>query len=327
MNNNRLMKILLSGSIFLSVLSCDNEKDATPRPQPDGEALAENFTANIDDLRQEFTISADGGAITGAQGTALTFYGTFLTEGGQPVTGDVNIELIEIFDKASMVLTKKATNGKTEDGAIGTLVSGGEFFINATQDGQPLKIDGGFSIMAPTDNTGDVSNEMFLFAGKEECDGDKCELVWEQQADKRVEAGQGQGAGGEMSTYYYAFQSQFGWTNIDRWYSDPRPKTTIFVDVPEGYDDSNCVVYLSYDGEPTALARMDVYDDGTQLFTEHYGLIPIGLEVHFIFVSMVDDEWEYAIQGATIAEDHVEVINNVQTITEEQLTALINALP
>ncbi len=327
MNNNRLLKILLSGSIIFSAFACDNEKDATPKPQPDGEALAENFTANVEELRQEFTISSDGGAITGEQGTAITFYGNFLTQQGGAVTGDVDIELIEIFDKASMVLTKKATNGKTAEGAIGTLISGGEFFINATQEGQPLTIDGGFSIMAPTDNTGDLSNEMFLFAGKEECDGDKCELVWEQQADKRVEAGQGQGTGGEMGTYYYAFQNQFGWTNIDRWYSDPRPKTTIFVDVPEGYDDSNCVVYLSYDGEPTALARMDVYDDDTQLFTEHYGLIPIGLEVHFIFVSMVDDEWKYAIQGATIVENHVEVINNVQTITEEQLIALINALP
>jgi hypothetical protein len=327
MKNNQLLKILLGGSIFLSALSCDNDNEATPKPEPDGEALAENFIANVENLRQEFTITAGGGNVTGEQGTALTFYGGFLTQQGEPVTGDVDIELIEIFDKGSMVLTKKATNGKTEDGAIGTLISGGEFFVNATQGGQPLKIDGGFSIMVPTDNTGELSNDMFLFAGKEACDGDKCELVWEQQADKRVEAGQGQGTGGEMGSYYYAFQNQFGWTNIDRWYSDPRPKTTIFVDVPEGYDDSNSVVFLSYDGEPTALARMDVYDGDTKLFTEHYGLIPIGLEVHFIFVSMVDDEWTYAIQGATITENHVEEITDVQTITEEQLKALINALP
>jgi hypothetical protein len=97
--------------------------------------------------------------------------------------------------------------------------------------------------------------------------------------------------------------------------------------VPEGYDNTHCAVYLSYDGEPTALASFDVYNDGTDLFTEHYGLIPIGLQVHFIFVSVVDGQWNYAIQSATITANHVQVISNVQPITEAQLENLIDDLP
>jgi hypothetical protein len=70
-----------------------------------------------------------------------------------------------------------------------------------------------------------------------------------------------------------------------------------------------------------------VYNDATGLFTEHYGLIPIGLQVHFIFVSVVDGQWNYAIQQATITQNHVQVISNVQPVTEAQLETLVNDLP
>jgi hypothetical protein len=126
---------------------------------------------------------------------------------------------------------------------------------------------------------------------------------------------------------YNIFRNQFGWTNIDRWYSDPRPKTTLFVDVPEGYDNTNCSVYLSYDGEPTALASFDRYDSTTALFTEHYGQIPIGLEVHFIMVSVINDQWYYAIRPATIGANHVETFTELQPITEVALITMIDALP
>jgi hypothetical protein len=128
-------------------------------------------------------------------------------------------------------------------------------------------------------------------------------------------------------TAYYTFQNKFGWTNIDKWFNDPRPKTTIFVDLPEGYDDSNCAIYLSYDGEPRALAQFDRYDEATGLFTEHYGLIPVGLKVHFIVVSIVEDQWHYAVAAATIGEDHVEVIEELGPTTEAGLEELIDSLP
>ena len=69
---------------------------------------------------------------------------------------------------------------------------------------------------------------------------------------------QREGPDGAPVTGYGTFISNFGWTNIDRWYNDPRPKTTLFVDLPEGFDNTNCNVYVSYDGEPTALALLDM---------------------------------------------------------------------
>jgi hypothetical protein len=206
------------------------------------------------------------------------------------------------------------------------LISGGEFYVNATQGGEQLTLKAGFTIVAPTENTGKIDEEMNLFNGEINCEGDDCDLVWQEVNDRGIQIGEFQTTGG-FKTAYYVFQSEFGWTNIDKWYSDPRPKTKIFVDVPDGYDRSNCAVYMAYDGEPTALASFDTYDDEKKLFSEHYGLIPIGLKVHFIFVSIIEDEVQYALQSATISENHVETIDDIKAITQEELVTLIHALP
>jgi hypothetical protein len=75
------------------------------------------------------TLSAGtGGDIKGAQGTIVKFgANAFTTLNGGAVTGNENITLIELYDRASMLLAKKPTNEKTSDGSISTLVSGGEF--------------------------------------------------------------------------------------------------------------------------------------------------------------------------------------------------------
>jgi len=88
------------------------------------------------------------------------------------------------------------------------------------------------------------------------------------------------------------------------------------------------LMYTSpYDGESGTLALLDIYDPDTGLFSEHYGLIPIGLEIHIIFVPVQDSQYIYAIQSATVEENHVEVIGTTSTATEAELVAIINALP
>lgn len=321
---------ILLGAVFFCLLltNCDEKDEAPSGPEPDGTALREFFDSGISSNKQTFVVSASsGGNITGELGTVVKFNSNaFLSQNGDIITGNVNAELIEIYDRSSMLLTKKTTMGRNEDGTLAMLVSGGEFYVNAFQDGEQLKPASGFTIMAPTANTGDIDQDMRLFRGVEECTGDSCEFAWEEEKDRGIEVGEFQGTGG-FQTAYFAFQNQFGWTNIDRWYNDPRPKTTIFVDVPEGFDNSNCAVFIVYDGEPTALGRFDKYDEDKGMFTEHYGLIPIGLEVHFILVSIIDEKIHYAVQGAVITENHVEIMEEVSPVTKEDLVALIDALP
>jgi len=324
-----LGRALLTAIVLTNLSGCGEETPAGPDdPKPDADALNHWFDTNTENQEQYFMVTAStGGNVTGNQGTIVKF-GTnaFTKPNGDLVVGSVNITLIELYDRASMLLAKKPTNGKMSDGSISTLVSGGEFYVNATQDGVQLNLKSGFTIVAPTENTGEIDQAMDLFNGEIVCDGDDCDLVWQEVKDRGIEIGEFQTTGG-FKTAYYAFQSKFGWTNIDRWYNDPRTKTKIFVKVPEGYDRSNCAVYMAYDGEPTALASFDTYDNDKKLFTEHYGLIPIGLKVHFIFVSIIEDEIHYALQSATITENHIETISDVKAITQEDLVSLVDALP
>ena len=342
---NNVFKNILGFTLLASITltSCSKNDDhdnpiIIETPLPDGEALQQAFISNREEALQSGIIDATaGGSLVGEDGTEFVFYPNgFLYENGDPVTGNVDIEFIETYKKADMLLMNMPTNGKRENGDIETLISGGEFFVNATKDGENLKPNGAFMIIAPSaDNTFD--GDMALFNGKDnDCDGNVgClgkdgEIVWEEDQQNGLEPMDREGPNGQISVGYGAFVNQFGWTNIDKWYSDPRPKTTIYVDVPEGYDNTNSAVYISYDGEPTALGNMDVWVEETELFTEHYGLIPIGLEVHFILLSQVDGEWNYAIHSATIEENHVECFcdpNEVQDITEEALAVLINGLP
>ena len=153
-------------------------------------------------------------------------------------------------------------------------------------------------------------------------------IVWEDEDSTAIRVVQ-DSAGGQTGwgLSYSWTDSSFGWTNIDKFYNDPRPKTTINVQLPAGYDNTNSSVYITYDGEPTALANFDMYDPATQLFSEHYGLIPIGLNVHFVIVAEVNGQLFSAIVGKSIVNNHLEVIPSLSATTKAQLTADVIGLP
>jgi hypothetical protein len=324
-----LLSLLVIVALNLVLLSgCEDGNEQAVKPKPDATRLHFFTQSNVAENTQFLTLDATtGGLLYGKKGTVLQFINdSFVDAEGNPVTGEVDIKLIEIFDRSTMVLMRKPTMGRDENDALSALKSGGQFYIDATQGTKKLTPVKGFTIIAPVDNTGGADDNMRLFTGIEECDAVLCNVVWEEDAaDRNVGIDGMQTTGGSYDAYY-AFRNKFGWTNIDRWYNDPRPKTTIFVDVPAGFDNTNCAVFMAYKGQPSALAMFDTFDKNTGLFSEHYGLIPVGLEVHFILVSIIEDEIHYAVKSATIEENHKEVISEVKMISKDGLIELIDSL-
>lgn len=309
----------------------DNDVETIPLP-PSAEAFANIRIDATEQHTQHFQFNAEegNGTFTSEKGVTLILDGSCLTKDGNAVTGQVDVEFVELFDKGNMLVTNKPTMGVMPDGNKALLISGGEFYINATQDGDPLDMNCFIQLQIPTDLTGGDDNDMILWKGNIDEDGN---LAWEENKNPN-----GDGADGELfigeregvpGTQYYAFFNGFGWTNVDRFYNDPRPKTTLKVAVPEGYNHENSAVYLSYDGEANALANLDTYLPSEAVFSEHYGQIPIGLEVHVIFATEDGGNWRYAIKAATIEEDGVITFDYFETniATEAQLTDLINNLP
>ncbi|MFL9843154.1 hypothetical protein [Flavobacterium rhizosphaerae] len=320
MKNVLFTSALLCAFLFTSCNDDDpiSQAQFAPPTQQQFTSLKESAYNNI---RQTFTVDASQYImVTSQKGVTLSFALGSFTYNGSVVTGNVDIEFVEIFDRGTMLATGMSTMGLTNSAEKALIISGGEFYINATQNGHQL--DAYFIELAvPCELTGGPDNEMGLWFGIEA----ESDIVWEE--DDNVN-GQKQGVW-QKGGVYYAYFNQFGWTNVDRWYSDPRPKTTIQVGVPDGFDNTNSAVYLAYNDEDNALAVLDTYDAEKGLFSEHYGQTPIGLECSVIFVSENNGEWIYAIQSVTITENGIITFEDadLQTATEEELIVLINALP
>jgi hypothetical protein len=313
------------GQLFLLgilVASCSKNDDGdSPDYVPSASAFAALREGALD--TQTFTFNAEDGAttFTTANGVQFTINGNCLTQNGNPITGQVVVEYAELFNPGTMLVTNKPTMGRMPNGDMSLLISGGEFYINATKNGQQLAISCPMQVIIPANLTGGADTGMSLWDGTIDEDGN---LEWDEQ-DR---------ANGENGVFvegpnYYAYFSNFGWTNVDRFYSDPRPKTTILAEAPTGYNFENSAIYLHYDGEGSSLAKLDTFNPTTNQFSEHYGQIPVGLECHVIFVTEDNGQWRYAIKSVTIAANDVYVFTLAETTvgTEAQLIAAINALP
>jgi len=260
----------------------------------------------LDNITQNFELDFSTGAnsFTSEQGVELYVYSCTDASGNQS-TGftDVDLKFMEIFDRGTMLVTNRPTVGISPSGEEGILISGGEFFLDATQNGAQLDACA-INATIPTDLTGGVDFNMSLWTGNIDADGD---LTWVADTTSGI----------EMDTSaYFVFTDEFGWINCDVFWDDPRPRTAVTVETPTDYDETNSAVYFSIVGETSGLGRAG-------------GQFPIGQEAHFIFATAEDDDWRYAVQAVTISEDEIVTFNldDTTVVTESELIDIINALP
>lgn len=281
--------------------------------------------AAIESRTQHFDFQADGTIVTltSAKGVTIRINTSCLQLNGNTASGNVDLEFMEVFSRGEMAVTNKTTRGITETGTRAMLVSGGEFFVSAYQNGQRLDLTCAVSLDVPTQLSGGLDTEMTLWRELETDTLTTADVTWTAVDPENTQDPQGNALFWEGDTYYIYFDA-FGWTNCDRFYSFTGPKTAILVDVPEGYDNTNSAVYLSYDGEGNALANLDTYTT-EGLFSEHYGEVPVGLACHVIFISESDGSYRYAIKPVTVAENEIISIALSETTTGTE-TQLIGAI-
>jgi len=281
----------------------------------------------LKDLTQTKAFKAEEGVtFTSEKGAKLTIPSNCLSnQNNEPVTGDVILSFIDIYDRGNMVATNKPVMGKDNEGNALPLVTGGQYNIDIKKDGKSLKPSTGclFQVHVPANNTGGLDFAMKMWKGNINDDGN---LVWEEA--KGADGKEGGVRPNEQSAGYDIIGSEFGWANVDRFYSDPREKTQIKVTVPEGYNKDNASVYLAYENEPNVLAQLDTYDTQDKFFSEHYGFIPVGMSLHVIFVSESNGAIVYAIKPATIVANATIAISSseLNTTTKNNLVSMINAL-
>ena len=320
-----------TGLLFLGLItmvSCNSE-DSVEEIYNDRPSTGEWNTLRNEALQNQtqlFTAMAGTGMIslTSSHGVQIALNGDNLTKNGNPVTGLIDIKFIELFDKGTMLVTNKPTMGVMPNGDKSILISGGEFYINATQGGVQLAISSVIQLQVPASLTDPLDTGMTFWTGNI---ADEDNIAW--QAPGVGPTGHGDGAVGFNQNSYNVSFGNFGWTNIDRFYSDPRPKTQILATVPSGYNNTNCGIYLSVDGEgQNQLAKFDTYNPTTQQFSEHYGQIPIGLQCHLIFATEDNGQWRYGVKAVTTTANAVYNFTLGETVvgSEAQMIAAINGI-
>lgn len=330
------MKTKLNSTLFallacatLSFTSCKNETETVSLIANPSAAGFQDIRKNaLADITHTKSFKAEEGiTFETDKGTTVQILANCLRDNSNNnVTGDVTLSFVEMYDRGNMTATNKPLMGRNGTGDLMPLVTGGQFNIEVTKGNQKLNAGCQFYVNIPAALTGGIDEDMKLWRGNIDEEG---ELTWDEV--KRDAGGQGKEAGINVNTQaatYHVWASEFGWTNVDRFYNDSRPKTQIKVTVPTQYNMTNSAVYLSYEGERNVLARLDTYDSVEKFFSEHYGYIPVGLNVHVIFTSESNGSLVYAIKKVTIANDQIINISedDLDITSKNNLVNMINNL-
>ena len=305
---NYVKVFLLSLVLSTSLQSCNKDELTVINDDvPTTQALNNLFDSKLASITtiQTFDASTTLNYVS-PKGVKLTLVGSCLRKNGNPVTGQVKVKYIELFDKGTMLTTNKPTLGVLA-GNKEILYSGGEFFIEAYQEDVLLTLSCPFSLEIPTSLTGGTQSGMLPFKGTIDAEGN---LSWEQATTyelvTNIQA---------ATPVYAALIPNFGWFNCDKFASVTGPKTTITANVPAGYG-ANSGIFLSVKTFPNALGKS-------------YGKFPVGMECYLIFITEKNGQFRYAIKPQTLTADHQVTFDLSETTlaTPDQLTTAINALP
>ena len=292
--------------LFLSTGSLFSCKKSEPTQQlPTAASLNNLFDANLNNIKQTATFDAATTFVfTSSQGTEITIDGSCLRKNGNPVTGNVELEFVELYDRGTMAMTNKPTIGINASNEEEVLESGGEFYVNVTQGGVALTTTCYVPIEVPTALTGGIKTDMQAFNGVVDGNG---KLTWEvaPMMDFYVKTNPDK---------YASALSSFGWFNADKFYGDPRPKTGISVLVPTGYANAS-TTFLSTNAKPNSLGGIG-------------GKYPIGLECNIIFVTEDNGNFRYAVKPITLVANQQVTFSISETTlaTPAQFKAALNAL-
>lgn len=317
----KFIALILTMAFILSSCKKEEEKEPSIPPSPPSpsptSSIGSFFSNNVTSATQSFTIDASsGGYIQGAEGATVYFFAnSFVDQSGAPVTGNVDIEFIEVYDQASMVLLNKTT---TAGGQL--LVSGGEFKITVTQNSNALELAPGAQYWGriPTQNP---DNQMGIFYADENSDGD---LDWVPADSIGLPDSLNIGQDSLQNGYTYDFYgSELGWINCDYFYNDPSPKTTLEVVTASPHDNSNTVVYIHASTfNSVAPLNWESPDGG---FKSYANSLPIGLVTTIIVISEIDGQYYSAFIPTTITSNQVENVSlSATTLTD--ITNEVNAL-
>lgn len=272
--------------------------------------LAE-FNAKFSVPTQKFNGSGSTAfSITGTKGMKFDFpANSFIDASGNPVAGNVVVSLKEVLSKRDIILSGKVTQSNGQ-----LLISGGEFQILASQNGQALRLNPAVAVAVKVPTTFNTDPmDLFVWAPTAASDS-----TWVLDQKARV----------STSADFYQFNlPNFGWINCDYFYNNPNPKTTItaspvYVGASPSIKDQRA--YMVFDdiksvaGLPFVLA--------INKHQSYLNSMPVGLKGKLVILSTdVNDVIYFGQTSFTVSADlHLNV--NVAPATATEIDAFLNTI-
>lgn len=331
MKNKLVFSILCIGVLAFCACKKDRTTVFVNNSNGNPEGTPTSYRVNIASMwakkapqKQAFTIDASSGQwVTGAKGFKFYFPANALLDASNnPVSGNVNIELIEFVTKGDMLLS-----GVTITSGNQLLESGGMFYLMAKKNGQELHIknNSGFAMIIP--QTNQAEDPMDIWMGQPNVKDTLNKINWVLKDSVKIQpkkdtAGQGKPTF-SMNFNYFAF----GYCNIDREWSKFKTFISKFrVKLPKGCNDTNSTALLLFKNYNCCAWCGWLPDEG--LISTGYQL-PLGETAKVLIYKKTgkgDDDLEYAIKEFTLQDDTEVEFTSTAKCTEQQLEDMIKAL-
>lgn len=293
--------LILTLALFSSLgfYSCKKKYQIIPAPTPTS-GIRDSFSLKqIDNVKSHTLNAVSGGSFTTEGGMKIQVPADiFVDASGIPISGNVDIEIIEILTPSDMIFMEKST---TSNGEV--LVSGGQFKISYAVNGNPVYIREGYQlgIQVPT-KIGD--SKMQVFYGTEDATGF---VDWTQAMDtallsQPIPAIVTLDTVGSVIEKYYTFSLDSlsaNWINCDYFYSASGIKTKLSIKLPEDHNNGNTMFFMNFN---TIQSVMTGYFNGNNFVSS--GQIPVGTNLKLIFISEIDGDFYYKESDITVTSNY-----------------------
>jgi hypothetical protein len=314
------MKKVMTVAILVGLIAAGCKKDVIDEPLPNpgnvsNSSLAAFFSNNAPAM-QTFTVNAaQYTTVTGQRGTKITVYpNAFLTQANQQVSGNVTLKLQEVYSKKDIILSGAST---VADGK--PLISGGEINLTAWQGNNELKLNPAGMVLVKMPAVSSTSMAMNEFYASRIDSANDFTAPDTSQFINMVQDS-------FMSVTFFDFRiDSLNWINCDRFYYMGGQQTSIRATLPAQFNETNCKVFISFNGLHSAASLYSVLPSGQEFSPGPYYTLQVGMPVTFVALAEINGQFYSAFQSTTITNNHNEIMN-LQQATEAQINQQLNAL-
>jgi hypothetical protein len=278
-----MKRLLFIFSTIVLLASCQPEisetRSATNQPQKnlqgfftDNSVKGQRFTSNSSSTIQ----------LTTAKGHKIILPpNAFVTLGGQPVTGEVAIEVKEINAPWEMILSDRPT---MSNGRI--LESGGEFFIRATKNGQELKLAPGVLLRVDLPASSGNMQGMQVFNGQ---------ITPDSSINWVLNNNPGNMVMDSLGINPAMFADSMQWLNVDKFVN--QPNITFTVNAGNTPDIDSTRIFLHLTGRNSVVRYSDYVVD--KLIAAPATVIGISVKSGVLYTSVFPVNMQHG-QSATL---------------------------